>query len=117
MIRMRWRIGALVVAMAMVLACAAALVAPPQYVATGGVLLPEGMLKVDFAAPDPYAAAALVRSFIEMHANALLVDPPVVLPSRPAEETHLALAAAGALAVPNQGRGASGTTAKAPSRR
>jgi MYXO-CTERM domain-containing protein len=99
MVRMRWRVGALVVAMAITLACAAAVLAPPEYVATGGVLLPEGMLKVQFAAPDPYAAAALVRSFIEKHANPLLVEPPVVLPSRPADETHLALAAAGALVL------------------
>src|SRR5512145_3197622 len=60
MVRMRWRVGALVVAMAITLACAAAVLAPPEYVATGGVLLPEGVLKVQFAAPDPYAAAALV---------------------------------------------------------
>ncbi|HEU4352725.1 MAG TPA: CpsD/CapB family tyrosine-protein kinase [Burkholderiales bacterium] len=93
---MRWRIGALVVAIAIAFACAAAVFAPPEYLATGAVLLPEGMLKVQFAAPDPYAAAALVRSFIEQHANPLLVDPPVALPSRPADET-LALATAGAL--------------------
>ena len=92
---MHWRIGALVVAMAIALACAAAVLTPPEYVATGGVLLPEGMLKVRFAAPDPYTAAALVRSFVEKHANPLLVDPPVILPSRPADETHLALAAVG----------------------
>ena len=97
MVRMHWRIGALVVAMAISLACAAAVLTPPEYLATGGVLLPEGMLKVRFAAPDPYTAAALVRSFVEKHANPLLVDPPVILPSRPADETHLALAAVGAL--------------------
>ena len=97
MVRMHWRIWALVVAMTTALACAAAVLAPPEYVATSGVLLAEGMLKVQFAAPDPYAAAALVRSFVEKHANPLLVDPPMVLPSRAADETHLALAAAGAL--------------------
>ncbi len=59
--------------------------------------LPEGMLKVQFAAPDPYAAAALVRAFIDKHANPLLVDPSAALPVYPADETNLALAAAGAL--------------------
>jgi len=61
------------------------------------VLLPEGMLEVQFAAPDPYAAAALVRAFIDRHASPLLADPSAVLPVYPADETNLALAAAGAL--------------------
>jgi capsular exopolysaccharide synthesis family protein len=61
-------------------------------------LLPEGMLEVEFAAPDPYAAAALVRAVIEKHADALLLaDPSLALPMQPADETRLALAAAGAL--------------------
>lgn len=60
-------------------------------------LLPEGMLKAEFAAPDPYAAAALVRAVIEKHADALLLGDPAALPLQPADETRLALAAAGAL--------------------
>jgi receptor protein-tyrosine kinase len=97
MVRLRWRIVALVLAMGVAAACAAAVLVPTEYVVSGGVLLLPSMLKIEFAALDPYAAAALVRAAIEKHADALLVDPPIILPVGPADGTHVALAAAGAL--------------------
>jgi receptor protein-tyrosine kinase len=96
MVRLRWRVVALVLAMGVAAACAAAVLVPAEYVVSGGVLLSQGVLRVEFAALDPYAAAALVRAAIEKHA-ALLVDPPTVLPVGPADAMHVALAAAGAL--------------------
>jgi capsular exopolysaccharide synthesis family protein len=99
MVRLHWRVVALVLAMGVAVACAAAVLAPPDYVATGGVLLHEGMLKVQFGAPEPHAAVALVRAVIEQHADALLGDPPLVLPSRPADPTQMALAAGAALVL------------------
>src|SRR6202008_4703415 len=78
MLQFRWGLFALVLAIALALACGATLLAPPRYLATGGVLMPAGMLRAQYASPDPQSAAALVQRFIEQHDNPLLVDPPVV---------------------------------------
>jgi Mrp family chromosome partitioning ATPase len=91
MLRSRWRVVALVLATALALACAATLLSPHRYVASGGVLLPGGMLKVQYTAADPRAAVALVESFIEKQSNPLLVDPPRVVPLAPPFAQNLAL--------------------------
>lgn len=97
MLRFRWRLLALVLAAALAFACAATVVPAPRYLATGGVLMPEGMLKARYTAPDPLAAAALVQGFIEKHKSPLLVDPPLVVRVGPDLQmsafTGLALAA------------------------
>ena len=77
----RWRLVALVLAAGAALACATALAWPQQYVARGGVLLPGGMARAEFAAPDPRTAAALVRAFKAKQHRPLLVDPPLVIPA------------------------------------
>ena len=97
MLRSRWRLAALVLAMGVAFACAATQFSPPHYVATGGVLVPGGMLKAQYSAADPQAAAALVQKFIETHKDPLLVDPPLVVRAEPGLETNLALGAALAL--------------------
>ena len=89
MVRLRWRVVALVLAMGAGLACAAAALTPPDESY-------ERAFKAQFASPDPYAALALVRAVIEHHVDALLVDPQLVLPERPAG-TPLACAGGGAL--------------------
>jgi len=96
MVHSGWRRFALVLAAGAALACAAALAGPQRYIARGGVLLPGGMLKAEFAAPDPHAAAALVLAFIEKQPSALLVDPPLVVLEGP---RLTAPAALGALAL------------------
>jgi protein-tyrosine kinase len=75
-------------------ACALSTFAPREYVATGGVLLPGGMQKVRYTASDPGTAAGLVERFIRKHDKPLLVDPPLVVASRPLLRTNLAWAAA-----------------------
>ena len=74
----RWRWVALVSALALGLAYAAALIGPRQYIATGGVLLPAGMTRIQYAADDGRTAAAAVQAFIASHKEARLVDPPLV---------------------------------------
>jgi Mrp family chromosome partitioning ATPase len=76
------RLIALAVLAATALALAASELGPRQYVARGGVLLPSGMVKVQYEAADPGTATALVQAFIAGHRNALLVDPPRVVPVR-----------------------------------
>lgn len=69
------------VVLALVLAATAALalaVTPPQYVATGGVLLPGGMVRVEYSDRDPQGALAQVERFLQEHRNALFVDRPLV---------------------------------------
>jgi len=77
--------------MGAVLACAATLFPPQRYVATGGVLMPAGMLKAQYTAADPQTAAALVQLFIETHKNPLLVDPPLVVRVTPSPAASMAL--------------------------
>lgn len=89
--RYSWRLLALVLVMGAVLACAATLFPPQRYVATGGVLMPAGMLKAQYTAADPQTAAALVQLFIETHKNPLLVDPPLVVRVTPSPATGMAL--------------------------
>jgi capsular exopolysaccharide synthesis family protein len=96
MVRLSWRVGALVLALGVALASAAAVVAPSDCV-VAGVTLPGGVISIQFASPDPYAAVALVRQVFEKRAEALLADPSLTLPPRPAEAAHVALAATGAL--------------------
>ena len=79
MVRSRWRLVAFVLAAGAAFACAAATLWPERYVASGGVLLAGGMLRAQYASPDPHAAAALVRAFIAEHKNPLLIDPPLVV--------------------------------------
>jgi protein-tyrosine kinase len=74
------RLIALVFVAAAGFALAATELAPRQYLARGGVLLPSGMAKVQYEAADPAAAAARVQGFIAAHRDALLVDPPQVVP-------------------------------------
>ena len=93
------RLIALVFVAAAGLALAATELAPRQYLARGGVLLPSGMAKVQYEAADPAAAVALVRGFIAAHRNALLVDPPQVVPVRTNLLENLSLALAIALFV------------------
>jgi capsular exopolysaccharide synthesis family protein len=95
MVRLRWRVVALVLAMGVALACAAAVLKPSDSVTAPNH---DEILKVQFAAPDPYAALALVRAVIEEHAGALPVDPPLVLPDGP-DATQFAFAGGGALLV------------------
>jgi capsular exopolysaccharide synthesis family protein len=83
MLQFRWRLLALVLTIALASACAATLLSPQRYVASGGVLLPEGMRRAQFAAPDPQTALGLVQRFIEKHQNPLLVDPPLVVAEGP----------------------------------
>jgi protein-tyrosine kinase len=91
---LRWRLGlfALVLAMGLTLTYALTELSPPRYVARGGVLLPGGMLKVQYAAADPRAASAFVEGFIAQHKDALLVDRPLVVPLAPPLAQNLALA-------------------------
>jgi protein-tyrosine kinase len=77
----RWRLVALVLAAGAALACATSLAWPERYIARGGVLLPGGMLRAEFAAPDSQTAAAMVRAFIAAQQRPLLVDPPLVVPA------------------------------------
>ena len=78
---MPFRLIALVVVAAVGFALATTQLAPRQYLARGGVLLPSGMVKVQYEAPDPGTATALVQAFIAGHRDALLVDPPRVVPA------------------------------------
>ena len=75
------RLIALIFLVAAGFALAAAELAPRQYLARGGVLLPSGMVKVQYEAADPGTATALVQGFIAAHRDALLVDPPQVVPA------------------------------------
>lgn len=91
MLRSRWRVFALVLATGFALAYTASLVSPRRYVASGGVLLPAGMLKVQYTAADPQAAVARVEGFIEKQKNPLWIDPPLVVPLAPPFAQNLAL--------------------------
>lgn len=97
MLRSRWRLVALVLALGLVFACAATLRSPQRYVASGGVLLPAGMMKAQYTADDPQTAAALVQGFIQRHKNPLLIDPPLVV--RVAPDFSIRFAVGGAIAV------------------
>jgi len=92
MLQSRWRLLALVLATSVAFACVATLLSPQRYVATGGVLVPAGMLKAQYSAPDPQTAAALVQGFIARHKNPLLVDPPLVVRVGPSLATNIGLA-------------------------
>jgi Mrp family chromosome partitioning ATPase len=94
---MPFRLIALIFVAAAGFALAATELAPRQYVARGGVLLPSGMVKVQYEAADPGTATALVTAFIAAHRDALLIDPPRVVPSPSSFLEHLiwALAAVG----------------------
>lgn len=97
MLRSSWRVVPLALLAAVTLAWALSALWPERYVARGGVLLPGGMLKAEYSADDPQAAAALVQRFIAGHRDALLVDPPLVVRSAPQLRTHLFVGAAIAL--------------------
>jgi capsular exopolysaccharide synthesis family protein len=97
MLRSRWRVVALVFATGLALAYMATLLSPRQYLARGGVLLPAGMLKMQYTAADPRAAAALVEDFLAKQKNPLLVDPPLVVPLAPPFAQNLALGGIAAL--------------------
>ena len=97
MVRLRWRVVALVLAMGVMAACAAAVLTPFHHAAAGGGLLPEGFFSVEFAAFDPHAAAALVRALIEEHADALLAAAPLAFPMSALGPTQLWLTGIGAL--------------------
>jgi Mrp family chromosome partitioning ATPase len=96
MLQARWRLVVLVLTAALALACAVSALSPRQYVASGGVLLPSGMVKVQYSAVDPRAAIALVNGVIGKHKDPLWVDPPLVAPVSSAPARY---AAAGALAL------------------
>jgi capsular exopolysaccharide synthesis family protein len=93
MIPLPWRVATLVLAMGV--AFGYCVLTPPDCVITCGLTLPGGGFAIQFGAPDPYAAAALVRAVIQEHVGALLVDPS--LAASPGGATQGALAAAGAL--------------------
>ena len=98
MVLSRWRLLALVLTLALASAFTAALLSPQRYVATGGVLTPEGMRRAHYSAPDPQAALALVQRFIDSHRSPVLVDPPLVVPESSGLATNvLAALAAGAV--------------------
>jgi Mrp family chromosome partitioning ATPase len=92
MLRARWRLIALAFAAGLALGCAVSVFTPREYVASGGVLLSTGMVRVQYTAADPRAAAALVDGFIKTHAKPLLVDPPLVVAAKPDLARNLALA-------------------------
>jgi len=92
MLQARWRLVVLVLTTALVFACASGALTPRQYVASGGVLLPGGMLKAQYTATDPRAAIALVEGFIGKHKDPLWVDAPLVVATRPALAQSFALA-------------------------
>lgn len=71
---------ALVFAATAALACA---LTPARYVASGAVLLPSGMVRVQYADRDPHAALAQVQRFAQRHTDALLVDRPLIKRSDP----------------------------------
>lgn len=76
MARARWE-----VVVALVLAATAALagaMTPAQYVATGAVLLPGGMVRAEYRGPDPQSALAQVERFAREHRDAVFVDRPLV---------------------------------------
>jgi Mrp family chromosome partitioning ATPase len=89
------RLVALVLLTALALAvlstAASTTFAPRQYQASGGVLLPGGMVRVHFEAADPRAAVALVQGFIAQHKTPLMIDPPLVVPVAAAFPGDLAL--------------------------
>jgi Mrp family chromosome partitioning ATPase len=66
-------------ALALGLGYGAALLSPRQYIATGGVLLPAGMARFQYAADDGRTAAAAVQAFTAGHPEARLVDRPLVV--------------------------------------
>jgi Mrp family chromosome partitioning ATPase len=99
MLQSLWRAVALLLIAGLALAWAASALAPRQYLATGGVLVPAGMMKVRYESEDPRAAAALVQGFIDQHKDALLVDPPLVTPVPPSLAGDLALGAIAALVL------------------
>jgi Mrp family chromosome partitioning ATPase len=93
MLRARWHLIALAFAAGLALGCAVSAFTPREYVATGGVLLPTGMVRVQYTAADPRAAAALVQGFIRTHDKPLLVDPPLVVAAKPDLARNLAVVA------------------------
>ena len=97
MLQSRLRAVAFLLVAGPALAWAASALAPRQYVATGGVLVPAGMMKVRYESADPRAAATLVQGFIESHKEALLVDPPLVTSIAPNLGGNMALGAFAAL--------------------
>jgi Mrp family chromosome partitioning ATPase len=79
--RLNWEVVlALVLAATAAAACA---LTPAKYIASGAVLLPSGMVRVQYADRDPHAALAQIERFGRSHADALLVDRPLVQRSEP----------------------------------
>jgi len=96
---LRWRVAASAASASLAFACVLSAFAPREYVATGGVLLPGGMVKVRYTAADPGAAKLLVERFIRGHDKPLLVDPPVVIAAKPGISGDLGLPAAAGLVL------------------
>ena len=79
--RLSWEVVlALVLAVTAALACA---FTAPRYIATGAVLLPGGMVRMQYVDANPRAALAQAESFARSHADALLIDRPVIQRSEP----------------------------------
>jgi Mrp family chromosome partitioning ATPase len=92
MLRSYWRLAAFALAIALAFGYAAEQLAPRSYVASGGVLLPAGMVRVQYTAGDPGTALRLVQAFIEGQEKPLLVDPPAVVPAEQLSPFYLAAA-------------------------
>jgi capsular exopolysaccharide synthesis family protein len=95
MVPLPWRVATLVLAMGV--AFGYCVLTPPDCVITRGLTLPGGAITIQFGAPDPNTAVALVTAVIKKHAGALLLEPSLALPVNPAGATQGALAATGAL--------------------
>lgn len=81
---MRRRIWEVVLALVLAATAALAWVATPaQYVASGAVLVPSGMVRVQYADRDPHAALAQVRDFARGQRDVIFVDRPLVARAEP----------------------------------
>src|SRR5688572_4853727 len=100
MLQSRWRMVALVFAMALALAYALTAFTPPKYVATGGVLPANPgsrMIRIEYASNDPRHAAAVVNDFLRKQKDPLLLDEARVRRSGPDLAQNLALGGAAGL--------------------
>lgn len=87
-------------------AAAAFAVTPARYVASGAVLLPSGMVRVQYSDRNPQDALAQVERFAREHREALFVDRPLVHrrePWLPWAALALALGMAGLLLLGRRG--------------
>jgi len=98
MLQARWRLVALVLTTALSLAWVTSAISPRQYVARGAIMLAEAssgtrMLKVQYAAPSPQGAIALVEAFLQSQKNVVWVDPPLVAPLERSRAPYMILGA------------------------